>query len=294
MEETKMISMKKMDVKLKEMLDHTLLFECYLLVDPETGDCYDYKDGEIIRLEQKCYEYWRKEEMCRNCPGKKVLEQKHPMFKLEFSDGRVYLVASVPIELGGAVRTAELIQDVSGSLHISDGPYQAQDIIEWIDGLNELAIRDSFTRLYNKDYAQVRLKRELENCTRDITIALLDIDDFKMVNDCYGHLMGDDVILYVVEQMKESTRKRAGWSARIGGDEFLLVFYQMEWEEASQVCKGLERQLKEHVFIKEKKTFSIEVSIGMARTEGKEEFRSLMERADQDMYRIKQRKRSTL
>lgn len=79
---------------------------------------------------------------------------------------------------------------------------------------------------------------------------MIDIDHFKEVNDCFGHLCGDEVILYVVAKINEINKRCGGWAARIGGDEFLLASPYGDAGCVTNVCEQLMAEIEGHSFKK--------------------------------------------
>jgi diguanylate cyclase (GGDEF)-like protein len=155
---------------------------------------------------------------------------------------------------------------------------------------------DSKTGLLNVSTWEAEAETELSRATRlhnSLSIALVDIDHFKMVNDTYGHLAGDRVLKAIAEALTSKSRDydRTG---RFGGEEFVLLLAQTTWEDA---CKIAER-LRKHVASlaipiddrPDAPTMSVTVSIGvtaMARGESFE-LTDLLAAADSAMYAAKQ------
>ena len=150
------------------------------------------------------------------------------VFKIEYLDGRVLHVTSVPMDIEGAELVLELIKDVTDSLLVADIEVRDNiEITQMITKFNELAVRDGFTKLYNKTF----INNELESLVQaarggspagEAAVVLLDIDGFKQINDTYGHIAGDDALQYFASKMRSFSRSFDGWVGRFGGDEFVL------------------------------------------------------------------------
>ena len=109
-----------------------------------------------------------------------------------------------------------------------------QDIERLQVELNEQAIRDPLTGLFNRRYLQSTLQREWARCQREevpLCVALLDIDHFKQINDRYGHGVGDQVLVRLGQLLLEQSR-REDLACRYGGEEFLLLLPGMGADEA--------------------------------------------------------------
>jgi diguanylate cyclase (GGDEF)-like protein len=111
--------------------------------------------------------------------------------------------------------------------------------------LRDMAAHDELTGLYNRHYLDEFLKKEYATAARHhrtFTIAIMDIDHFKQVNDTYGHLVGDRVLMDVAALIKHRLRS-SDLAFRFGGEEFLLVFQDTGIEEARLICEELRLQM---------------------------------------------------
>ncbi|MFR3091502.1 MAG: GGDEF domain-containing protein [Eggerthella lenta] len=138
----------------------------------------------------------------------RCLTMQDAVFKIEYLDGRVLHVTSVPMDIEGAELVLELIKDVTDSLLVADIEVRDNiEITQMITKFNELAVRDGFTKLYNKTF----INNELESLVQaarggspagEAAVVLLDIDGFKQINDTYGHIAGDDALQYFASKMR--------------------------------------------------------------------------------------------
>ena len=102
--------------------------------------------------------------------------------------------------------------------------------------LQEQAIRDPLTGLYNRRYLDETLERELSRAKREgypISLTMIDLDHFKLVNDTYGHKAGDEVLI-TLSALLQSQAREGDIPCRYGGEEFVLVLPRMPLEVASQ------------------------------------------------------------
>jgi len=109
--------------------------------------------------------------------------------------------------------------------------------------LRYLAYRDSLTGLYNHRYFQEQLAYEVERAQRyshQLSVLMLDVDRFKLVNDTYGHLMGDTLLSYVARLISAKVRS-SDMAARYGGDEFAVILPETGQEKAVAVAEKLTR-----------------------------------------------------
>lgn len=125
--------------------------------------------------------------------------------------------------------------------------------------LYQLTITDALTNIANRAHIINLFKDSLE---KDNVVALLDIDDFKRVNDNYGHVVGDEVLRHIAAVLKESIRER-DHVGRYGGEEFLVIFGNTDLEEARKILERMRKNVEniewEHEGLKT--TISIGVSV---------------------------------
>ena len=156
----------------------------------------------------------------------------------------------------------------------------------------ELSVRDALTEAFNHRYFQEALSKELtrhERTGHPLTLGMLDIDDFKKINDLFGHPVGDVVLKGLVEEMTRSVREM-DTVARYGGEEFALIFPETTSEQALLVADRLRRRVASRLFSVPSlpHPLGITVSIGLASyPDDAPTKRVLVERADQALYQAK-------
>jgi diguanylate cyclase (GGDEF)-like protein len=146
--------------------------------------------------------------------------------------------------------------------------------------LRQVAGTDVLTGLANRRSWEMTLERELARAWRlhlPVALAVIDLDDFKALNDRQGHMAGDHLLKSLSSAWGEVVREE-DVLARPGGDEFGLVFPNCDQEQARQIVERLRI-----------KTPAVTFSAGLASWDGSEQARSLMERADIALYRAKNR-----
>jgi len=162
--------------------------------------------------------------------------------------------------------------------------------------LNHLATHDSLTNLPNRALFQDRLKHATEKSIRNrrgqsdktnIAVLLLDLDNFKEINDTMGHVQGD-CLLQVVADSLQSTIRQSDTVARMGGDEFMLIFEDVNGLEDAKVLGQKILSVFAQPFQVCGQTFQITASIGISLfPQDGENFTALMQTADIAMYYAK-------
>lgn len=157
----------------------------------------------------------------------------------------------------------------------------------------DLALVDPLTGLYNRRYAERRLKEEISRCERrgySLALVLFDLDKFKEINDQHGHPAGDAVLKEFANRLSKAVRV-ADLAARLGGDEFMLMLTECD---ASQVPVMLKR-LEDAEATIDGKRIPIGFSVGWKEYEPGENAADLFAAADRALYRDKEsRKRGSV
>jgi putative two-component system response regulator len=156
--------------------------------------------------------------------------------------------------------------------------------------LERLAITDELTGLFNRRHAMLRLEEQwalAERYGRPLTIATIDIDHFKNVNDTYGHDAGDTVLRQIACLLREQTRG-TDTICRFGGEEFLIIFPMQTSEEGYICAERCRTAVAAQDFKVGETTIKATVSIGLAsRVRGMNQYLDLLKSADQALYAAK-------
>jgi diguanylate cyclase (GGDEF)-like protein len=163
--------------------------------------------------------------------------------------------------------------------------------------IHELTISDDTTGLYNVRYLYEVMSREMEECSqkRPVSLAFLDLDHFKMVNDQHGHLVGSELLAQAGARIRELSRKH-DWCFRYGGDEFAILMPETGEDAALAQCVKLHHALMKSDFeMKNGPTLSVSASMGVATApiDGTT-VHALIGVADMRMYAVKLRGRGAV
>lgn len=155
--------------------------------------------------------------------------------------------------------------------------------------MGEKVHEDHLTGILNRRGLDSAFEREASRSDRhqvSLCFALLDIDNFKQLNDTHGHKVGDDALVYLVESIKETTRPEDIVS-RYGGEEFVILLPNTHIDEAVQVLSRIRRNLTKKFFLNENKRILITFSAGVAQFQTGESQEDVFKRADEALYRAK-------
>lgn len=268
---------QKQAERLVEHLKNIFMYVRVLRPD-EIGDfIIDEENGKLC----ECYAVWNKAMPCLNCISEKALREKSQKSKLECIASNVYQVIARYVEIEGEPCVIEMINRLDDeTLMDSEG---RQNLVSKLNSYSEELYRDALTGVFNRRYFEDQI-RDASFCCG---VAMIDLDDFKLYNDTYGHNAGDMALETIVKTVNRCTR-RTDRLIRLGGDEFLLVLPEMDEENFVQKLKQIQSQIHE-AQVPGYSKMRLSVSVGGVLTRDETIGEAAM-RADQLMYLAKQRK----
>ena len=208
------MTQQESEVMIREL---SKVFDVVRLLDEETletGNIKDVTDAEGFPC--KCYSFWKKGDNCKNCTSRDAFRKKNEQLKLEYLDSNIYQVISKYVEIDGKPYVMELINQMNADAVMDEDG--RNELIKQLSGYNRELYTDALTGIYNRRYYEERIR----NSNMSAGVAMIDLDDFKIYNDTFGHDAGDLALTTVVGIIKDNVR-RTDMLIRMGGDEFLLV-----------------------------------------------------------------------
>jgi len=167
----------------------------------------------------------------------------------------------------------------------------ASRVVSYQQHLEHQALRDALTGLYNRRGLEKTIVGEFERARRyysPVSLLILDIDNFKMINDMYGHHWGDEVLKRIAQTLQDKIR-RSDFASRYGGEEFVLILPETNSDNAFQAAKKIHNAIKQLTFRTTAMAFSVTVSIGISSTSEVEysNWMLLLKTADRALYTAK-------
>ncbi|GBD98318.1 response regulator PleD [bacterium BMS3Abin07] len=211
------------------------------------------------------------------------------------------ILAAVPVKTGNKLKgivflasrghrtfdfnLASILSLISGQLTL------IVDKVELFEEARRLAITDSLTELFNSRYFYEALDKEIARAQRYnlvFSLAILDIDDFKTLNDTYGHQAGDEILRALARILKRESRE-PDIVARYGGEEFVIIFPNTPKEDALAVAKRILNGIERHTFLEDQGlNVRVTISAGIASYPGDSTIgKDLLYYSDMAMYMAK-------
>lgn len=241
---------RKME-SLREVFQVVRLVDGEMLMDREKR----INAGDLSETCQ-CYSFWKKDKECENCSSLLALKEQTQKIKFEFLDLQVFQVISRYVEIDGRPYVMEMIQNLDESIQIDQEGYDK--LISKLSGYNEKLYTDVLTGIYNRRFFEEKIK----NMEDEAGIAVIDLDDFKLHNDTYGHSAGDAALITTANIIKKYIRK-TDILIRYGGDEFLLILPSIKKHIFEDKLKLIREKIHDTVVPKYEK-MQLSVSIGGA------------------------------
>ena len=172
---------------------------------------------------------------------------------------------------------------------VQDAELRIRELEAELQHMSELVREDQLTGSLNRRGLDDVFERESARADRrnsPLCVALLDLDNFKRLNDTYGHMAGDAALRHLVKVVRETLRA-VDVIARFGGEEFLILLPETAVDAAAAAMVRVQRELTRHFFLHDNEKMLITFSCGVALRLPHEEQASLMKRADEAMYQAK-------
>ncbi|MBD3809182.1 MAG: GGDEF domain-containing protein [Sulfuricurvum sp.] len=176
--------------------------------------------------------------------------------------------------------------------HLSDEVARANDVIRFlIEQVKSLEMKtslDPLTKVFNRYALQEHLKviLEKEKLDFDIFALMIDVDNFKMINDRFGHIAGDKVLIFIAKILQKALRE-GDHVYRFGGEEFIILLNRTDLEGAKLVAERLLNLCRNNKLLFQNQQIAVTLSIGLTKILNNDTVDRIIERSDTALYRAK-------
>lgn len=282
MENTEKMSMEKLSEEINTLSKY---FDCVRVLKAED---VPIPGMSLIApgSECKCSSVWNRSEPCSYCISSRTLADKVPRSKLEMIGNAVYQAMSKYVEVDGEPCVIEMIRKLDDEF-VNEYSREDSPISGLYDYYEKIYI-DVLTGCHNRRFYEERLK----NTTINAGVAFIDIDDFKLYNDVYGHTVGDDILRAIGGCIRRCIRPDDSL-VRYGGDEFIVIMPEIERGELLDILDSI-RENVASIELDGLSAVTLSLSIGAVMSDN-ETINEAVNRADALlMYKAKKGKNSVI
>ncbi len=177
--------------------------------------------------------------------------------------------------------------------HMSDEVNKANNIIsqltKQVKTLEETSKVDPLTKAFNRralnDYLNTICSKQ--HLKYELHLLMIDIDDFKKINDRYGHLAGDKILIFITNILKKTLRD-GDKTFRYGGEEFIIILNRINKEQCVQIASRILKLISENKLIYKGETINVTISMGTTKLKNTDTPDTLISRADKALYKAKE------
>lgn len=254
---------------------YSVIFDNIRIIDKNRqSELLVLDDGSVKECEFHCTWY---DGNCDKCRYQRDIFEDEIVNKIEIIDGEFKHIINIPLEINGKKWIMQLMTGISNI--ISDIKFKKENIVELVDKYKNQLYTDPLTKIYNRRFYEDKLIH-LKTANG---AAMIDVDNFKTINDTYGHKAGDYVLKAVASTIKDNIRSSDA-VVRYGGDEFFVLF----WNIPKDVLQlKLEEILDAISDIRIENNPDIRISISIGYVHRVDLTEKLLIEADNNMYKAK-------
>ena len=279
----KMKTMQEVQATVNDLKE---LYADVRLLDAETITRIEEGARSNPNGEDLCYACRHKSRHCRHCAVKSAYENRDQRTKLEYFSPDIVQVTAQYLEVDGKPYVMELLQRMHSDTIID--PDDSEALFSAISGYNTKLYHDALTDAYNRRYYE-EIVRGMKG---PMGVALLDLDDFKVYNDTYGHHAGDTALKTAANVVRGCIRQTDAL-IRFGGDEFLLILPGIPEDYFKIKLENIREKLHESI-VPGYSHMRLSASVGGVIQTASEEMDAVVRHADRLMYQAKTQKNSVI
>ena len=267
------------------------------LVNPATQTVYGPAGAPEEHV--SCCNLWGRCERCENCTSLRALKTQGCAYKMELCNHHTFWVVSRYLRIEGTPYVAEIVTDVTDNLMMDSN--QQDEVGRLIQNYNHQLVTDALTGTYNRRFLDESFLPSLACCREAgicVSVAMMDFDDFKRVNDDYGHLAGDallrDAAGFWLRHFNSRKKGKERMVVRYGGDELLLIACGLRSRAFDTQIREYYGQMRKICYYTDEVQIPFTITFGLASSEELGDawtWEALLELADKRMYTAKKEHR---
>lgn len=271
------------------------IYDVVRIVDPMHNKVMhlDSNNAPISENDDMCYAFWEKNKFCDNCISLRAATEMDTFVKFEIINKRIYMITASPVSYhnGHCGYVIEMLNDITDkSILESIVSKDTEDFTSFVFRFNDALVRDELTMLFNRRYINERLPVEIFNSIateKPATLIMADIDNFKKINDNYGHIAGDMILQQFAQVLDKGIRSEKDWVARYGGEEFLFCLHNTDSKSAKEAAELIREIVESTKFNIQNGVVSIRCSFGICTLEDGMNTQDWINSADKKLYLAK-------
>jgi len=283
----------KSGYKTVELLDEIRvlrnIFDSVEVIDPIKGLRVECGEHYFKVTSEKCNKVCNAGNRERDCICKKIVSTGESYTMFQFKDGETYYIMSRPIKLRGKDFVMIISSKVTERL-ILGASSDSADLVKKITKYNKSIYCDELTGAYNRKFIAENIEFILKKAEQDginVCVGYIDIDNFKGINDTYGHAFGDEVLKSITSYLRTVARRADGYVIRLGGDEFVVIMqgidkktFVKKMNECCEIVSDLRLKTEQGRVVR------INISVGTSSTieDRLDTYEKLSDKADRNLY----------
>ena len=275
------------------------LYDTIILINPRNHTIIDI-DSKTNSKKLKQTRYYRyigflnNKRNNKDCIIFQAYKTNKTSVKFELEYNKTFLTIATPITYDNKKYIVVLEKNISNNKVILDDP-EYKKLENSCCNLHNILNKDVLTNIYNKRAINERLSKHLSKDSIPASIIMIDIDHFKRINDTYGHMIGDKVLVEFCNIISSCLKKDESFFGRFGGDEFMIILENVSLGTANKIANKIRKKVESHIFIYDNISLKLTCSLGgCVIDDANLEIKDFIEIADKNLYFAKNSGRNNI
>jgi len=277
------------DVKKKLALIEDI-YDYIRIVNPLNKKVLSIKNSKIEPFQGKCYDLWKRGEICDNCISMRAYNELDTFVKIECISTKIMFIIVAPIYLNGNLYILEVFKDISNDNlevnHCIDGT---------INKLNEIIIIDSLTGLYNRKYIEERLPVDVNSSVLEkypLSLINIEVDNFKNIVDKFGNDIKEKIILHICDNITNINIEEIAWIGRYDESQIFIELKNVNKNKAIDFSEKILKKLNSKLFNYNNVSINLNYNFGVYCTENEKiDGTNFLDDIDKKIFKAKRKRK---